>query len=1450
MSKLDDIDYLIGLIYEHLYQKIPSRPIESKPLSTNYLEDLTIVKKVYTGTQLKELINIVLNTNLSYIGRGESAFKFKRLDNPSTDIVLRQYNKDQDMNPSNTLNVDKIIAYILSDLVIHKKTNGILVNICNMDIPVKDLDIFIKKYPEIKFTNSSPVSVTIREHFYKLVSLKDFLNKDSSMNKFKSSIFQVLHVLDVIQSMYPTFRHNNLTIKTIMVYETNDKTLRYKVGSTEFTIKSNGEIKITNFLNSNMKDYITNDSLEPKMQEPNKLYDVEMFLDSLMELDLSSEIKQFIKRNNDKTAREILLSDPLFKVSEITIQEGGKSKKKKSKSKNRRIDMSQEEVDKILGIKLEEKEQEPEQKVQEPEEKQTPISLDPVKQIMNDLASKPNIVEYNPEQKFPAKTFTIPGTNMQLKQQETTDPIIQVNLPPPPPLEPNSLSSLIGNPEKPTAGIMSAFGANQGNRILSLHPNPQELREKERAILDNKNGNIQVNMLGGKSKKKRKSKRSTMSQDEFDSIMKNQETPVEETVNFLKNKNQPLTQPIQPNKLTQSEQVNKLENLFGDDKPELTSNSIVSNLKQMNSNNNTFEPPINVIPNPFKQIGMNPHSILGLPDQKGGGPRIIPKYKGLKNSPYVSNDTKRIQREDYYEKNPGAEREEKQANRDNRENREKPERDYSEQNQKGFNLSKPVFELKVAPELLPKPMMPMPKAQPDQIVKNYILPAPGQAPAVYSQLGQPVQIGQLPPQTANVISQTTYNISYANPTKVGEFREDNLPQYTMNSVSERLIIYNYLRSILIRQNDGENVNFISNKSPEVRNLLSYLRILDVHIGKNDKVTNNPLGELPRRLVMYSSCYPIRVDRENYNVGCAKNNIGINIRVYQLIMGETFVNKYRSLPYKVFEVWREISLYEQMRDNITKQKLSQNFGILYAYYITNDTEIDFLKINRARNKDIVNKHEKEQKLLINKFYKEEMQEYLVGLQKYSTADLTKLVNDLDIHKPSDKCLIALTEAGTHDLISWSSRQYEDNGLAKKMINTGYHSAEVWQSILFQMYQGFLCMYKNGISFQTFDLNSNVMVKSLKMDEISKGFWKYRINGIDFYIPNYGYMVLITPDFADIKSKDEQTLAGAPMAPARPPFGTGILGLGVTPPVQQQAILPVLDDKTMKKLDNLIYKSYSNELLINQSEFNLNRNKFRTILNMNDAFDTNIYNKEYTLNGGVKPDPLVERIIIDIHNKLSTIVKEEGVLLDIAKEVQDACDTANLDDDNEVQEVIRIIINIAKNPANPTPAAVAAAIVAARAAIPGEIVNAQARLALVPPGPIPGAPDYNINVTDKLVDTMIDKFRGFLHNRVGTSLKEGEQANLIEADDLMVGELVACLGNMRWGIITRYDPINDSFKVFTVDAPAGMDNNIQSKLKQEDYNIGQLRRSTIILEQISKPNQKLTEADLLETYDLNL
>ena len=1431
MSKLDDIDYLIGLIYEHLYMKIPSRPIESKALSTNYLEDLTIVKKMYTGEQLKELINIIFNTNLSYSSRSEGAFKFKRV-NEKSDILMRQYVKDQEMNPSNSLNVDKIVSYLLSDLVIHKKTNGIMINICNADIPAKDLEIFTRKYPEIKFSKDSVISVTIREHFFKLVSLKEHLSKENTLENYKSCIFQVLHALDVIQSMYPTFRHNNLTINTIMVYQTNEKTMKYKLENKEFVFKSSGETKITNFLNSNIKNYIDNDSLEPKMQEADKCYDVNMFLNSLLELELPKLVQQFVKDMIDNTARDILLKDILKSDVNESIKEqlggdineiiGGAKKVKSKKNKKSKKSMSQKEVDEILNVNT--PEEETLSFVNRVKNNHNPV-FNPEQQIKDDLASKKYMTAYNQSgiSQMPQPPINIPGTNLQLKQPESAEPIIEINVPKPE-IPVNSLGSFLGNPSEPSSGIMNSFGANPPTTNWQLQPDAILNRSND---LSKQNSNVMI----PREPKEHIGKMGIINSGEFNPA-------------------------------------------------NASSGSIAANLRRISANQPDSSIPMNVIPNPSLMQNIGAHSILGDPTQKGGADgvhnqkagadgvlnqkagadathnqragadathnqragadRIIPIYKNTSNSPYKSNEQIRTQKERFFEQHPELAREEKQ---ENREKSESKERSYEEPQPRGFNLSKTAFKFDIAPELMPQlPFKPPQAAPPENVVKmmNYIIPntfGPNQTYSIPNQMAQP---------SANVMSQNTYNITFANPSKVREFREDILPskdesmlKYTMNTITERIIIYQYIRSILIRQSDGENINFLSDKSPEVRNLLSYLRILDVQISKYDKATNNPLGALPRRVITYSSCYPIRVDRTNYNVGCAKNNIGINIKIYQLIMGETFVNKYRSLPYKAFEVWREISLYEQMRDNIIKSKLSPNFSILYAYYITQDTEIDFLKINRLRNKDIVSKKEKEQKLILNNLYKQEMTNYLVGLQKYSTADLTKLVNELDIHQPSNKCLIALTESGTQDLITWGSRQYEDNGLAKKMINTGYHSYETWLSVLFQMYQGFLSMYKYGIAFQRFDINSNVLVKSLKQDEMNVGYWRYRINGIDFYVPNYGYLTMITPDFADIIDNDEQTLVNVPAPVARPALPAGVLGLGVVPDTAA-IMIDALDNSSLEKLDKTIYKSYSNELLVNQSELNVNKNKLRTISNMKDAFDQNIFNKEYTLNGGVRPDDGIIRIITDVNTNVSTLLTRESAKIRIGEKAERDSVAAGI----RSQEAIARVVSAAVNAILPLTSDQA-------------IIN-QIAIERAPAGPAPAAPVAPVAPvpftlqTDELLITVINKFKEFLHNRVGTSLKETEIPNLIESENLIAGELVCCLDNRRWGIIVNISTINGvtTYKMFTVDEPAGTDINILNKLQIVDYTIGDLRKSTILVEQVSKPNQKLSDSDLLETYELIL
>ena len=1020
------------------------------------------------------------------------------------------------------------------------------------------------------------------------------------------------------------------------------------------------------------------------------------------------------------------------------------------------------------------------------EPKKNQASNPVIENIMDDLKSKPYETTYNLDSianKMPQKPISIPGTGLEFKQAEMGQPIIEVDIPKPV-IQPNSLSLLLGTPDQGASAPITNFNLGSGSIAAKF---------------------------------------------------KAQEQP-----------------------------------------PEV---------------------PRNVIPNPYKQITAEGGfgSLFGAPQQQrqsGGAERIIPIYKNTKNSPYQTNEEGRIKRERFIETHPDADRAELERN--------PPE---EREPYRGIPESKTAFEIKLAPELLPPARRPLPPAPPENVVKmmNYIIPNSfGTQPnGIAQQFAQP---------SANVMSQNTYNISFANPSMVREFREDILPskdesmlKYTMNTVSERLVIYQYIRSILIRQSDGENINFLSDKSPEVRNLLSYLRILDVEITKYDKLKNNPLGNLPRRLIIYRSCYPIRVDRANYNVGCAKNNIGINIRIYQMILGETFVNKYQTLPYKAFEVWREIAVYEQMRDSIVKSNMSPNFTMLYSYYITQDTEIDFLKINRLRNKDIIHKKEKEQKMILNQLYKEEMRNYLVGLQKYSTSDLTKLVNDLDIHKPSNKCLIALTESGTQDLISWGSRQYEDNGLAKKMINTGYHSYEIWLSILFQMYHSFLCMYKFGISFQKFDLNSNVLVKSLKQDEMNKGYWKYRVNGIDFHIPNYGFMVMINSDFADIIDNDEQTLSNLVEPPVPVGLPAHVYGIGARPP-QTADIIAAITDATPRRIDKTTFKIYSDELLIHKTDLNVCKNKLRTLQNMRDAFNPNTFNTEFTINGGVPPTDSIKRIIQQIHADITSIVERETIKINIAETAELAAITNNVQDEDAIARVIeaavdmvrigRATVPVTENNiiiANAvlastaqikiedaenkkeiysetlTPEAWTAlnnardAVVTSVAAIPdgfrrevstraNYIINQVPRQGdrLNPAGDKPELPRVTINADD-LITTGIEKFKEFLHNRVGTSLKDGERMNLINSDDIDVGELVSY--NNRWCVLTKKGADN-LFNGMTVDQLAGNDSNIISKLRiLKDIPIGDIMKTTLVIEQISKPNQKLSDNDLLETYELN-
>ena len=84
----------------------------------------------------------------------------------------------------------------------------------------------------------------------------------------------------------------------------------------------------------------------------------------------------------------------------------------------------------------------------------------------------------------------------------------------------------------------------------------------------------------------------------------------------------------------------------------------------------------------------------------------------------------------------------------------------------------------------------------------------------------------------------------------------------------------------------------------------------------------------------------------------------------------------------------------------------------------------------------------------------------------------------------------------------------------MISTGYHSPDVWKSILFQLIYAITVLYEKGIFFENFSLTDNVYIKDIEYNSHAIGSWIYKIDNIDYYIPNYGYILMIDSKYCDI------------------------------------------------------------------------------------------------------------------------------------------------------------------------------------------------------------------------------------------------------------------------------------------------------------------------------------------------
>lgn len=412
-----------------------------------------------------------------------------------------------------------------------------------------------------------------------------------------------------------------------------------------------------------------------------------------------------------------------------------------------------------------------------------------------------------------------------------------------------------------------------------------------------------------------------------------------------------------------------------------------------------------------------------------------------------------------------------------------------------------------------------------------------------------------------------YNLSF-NPNKdivnVANIYEDILPNEnnptnnSFNTLKERYILNRYIRTIFLKTGDGENLLINgkeNNTNQEVINLLSHVKLLGLNPYHYDKLTSNPFKTLPANFVMYQSCYPIRLKKFN-SLECSKNSVSMGVRIY--LLSKFDLNFFSSNEKYQSDIRRELDYYQFIKNDILNKLIVPNFIMMHSYYMTQNTGINFKKFkifeNELANKnfnianinsdirnqcyidylynniivtidDVINLIDHK---LINNYNSILKTNYIIY---YNNTDqilinaknlfIQKFIEKDSILFESDKCLVMLTESPTYNIFDWATKTYTGIGINKKMIQSGYHDDNIWISMYFQLLMSLLVMFHKKIIFREFSLKNNVFIKDLNSNEQSIGVWLYIYKGINYYIPNYGYLLVIDSNFAELNNEDFKT-----------------------------------------------------------------------------------------------------------------------------------------------------------------------------------------------------------------------------------------------------------------------------------------------------------------------------------------
>ena len=364
------------------------------------------------------------------------------------------------------------------------------------------------------------------------------------------------------------------------------------------------------------------------------------------------------------------------------------------------------------------------------------------------------------------------------------------------------------------------------------------------------------------------------------------------------------------------------------------------------------------------------------------------------------------------------------------------------------------------------------------------------------------------------------------------WRELHFYKYILDNIIEKKISPNFISFILTKKDKLSNVNW--SKLDTLQNRKKEAEKLDKKLIAFKK-QNNPSDDVIKLLYI--------------------NNIG-------------------AVDTEFIKIKNTLSVYPSIKIvNIDPMDVTQ-IGLINKYNITSFPNILF---------KFDNKHIKyDGNILID------------DIITFINSSIVALNSLVDLRKSSGESLILLTEAPHSNIIKWASPMYESAGALKTMIATGFHKSEVWNSILFQIMHILYVLQENEIYFEELSLENNIYIKDIYYDPNTINYWIYNINGLNYYVPNYGYLVLFDSKYNDLESGNYK--------------------------IRSPKLFPNKNDKINSANDLLYNYPYKTEIF----------NQFKNI------FEPSIFSSQLKKMGCLEPDNVILDLLRNISNDATPII----------------------------------------------------------------------------------------------------------------------------------------------------------------------------------------------------------------------